>query len=137
MSYIGSKLHKFHNSFNINGHNFEMLLCNMDIFQTVFHNNRSFATRYYCALRAVQTKAILFLKSVGSDIERLRIWIVPSSIDFESIYKLNFKVVLCRIRLFPKLISKIKWLRSAKPINWSVNLWPERFEFQESRFWFG
>ena len=52
MSYIGSKLHKFHNSFNINGHNFEMLLCNMDIFQTVFHDNRSFA-KLGCVVRMV------------------------------------------------------------------------------------
>ena len=37
-------------------------------------------------LRVVQTEAILFLESS------------------------EFRVVLCRIRLFPTLISKIKWL---------------------------
>jgi len=30
----------------------------------------------------------------------------------------NFRVVVCRIRLFPTLISKIKWLGSELPLNW-------------------
>jgi len=34
----------------------------------------------------------------------------PASIDFGSIQKFNFRVVLCRIRLFPTLNSKIKWI---------------------------
>ena len=31
--------------------------------------------------------------------------------------RFKFRVVLCRIRLFPTLISKIKWLRSGLPLN--------------------
>ena len=42
-------------------------------------------------LRVVQTQDFLFLKSmserVGADIERLRVWMTLSSIDFESIQK--------------------------------------------------
>ena len=71
-------------------------------------------------LRIVQTKFILFLKTmserVGSEIERLWILNYAISIDFESILKFNFRVVLCRIRLFPTLISKIKWLGSKLPL---------------------
>ena len=63
-------------------------------------------------LKGIQTKTIFFKKSMsersGSDIERLWISMMPSSIDFESISKFNFRVVLCRIRFFPTLISKIK-----------------------------
>ena len=29
-----------------------------------------------------------------------------------------FKVILCRIRIFPRLISKIKWLGSGLPLIW-------------------
>ena len=35
---------------------------------------------------------------------------------FNRIEYLNFGVVLCRIRLFPTLISKIKWFRSELPL---------------------
>ena len=41
---------------------------------------------------------------------------MPSSIDFESTWKFNFKVYLCRTRLFPILISKIKWLGYGLPL---------------------
>ena len=61
---------------------------------------------------------------VGSDIERLWLW---SSISTQSLLKstsFNFRlvlygirVVLCRIRLFPTLIWKIKWLLSELPLN--------------------
>ena len=71
-------------------------------------------------LRAVRTQAILFMKSmserVGSDIERLGVKMKPSSIDCESNLKFNFRILLCRIRLFPTLISKIKWLGSGLPL---------------------
>ena len=79
-------------------------------------------------LRVVQTQAILFLISMpergGSDIERLWIWIRSSSIGFESIWKFNSRIVLCRIRLFPTLILEIKWLGSGLPLNvtW-LHLW--------------
>ena len=33
----------------------------------------------------------------------------------------NLRVVLCRIRLFPTLISKIKWLVSELPLNKYIN----------------
>ena len=62
-------------------------------------------------LRAVHTEALSFLKSMsergGSDKERL-----------QSILSLfNFRVVLCRIRLIPTLISKIRWFWSELPLN--------------------
>ena len=116
---------------------------------------------------------------VGSDIERLWIWMTLSLIDFESIFKgssdpnhfifkinvgnsrirhrttlnlndefldrvkidwiFKFRVVLCRIRLFPTLISKIKWIWSVLPlIKWSIlgaTWWPIEnqpwFEFHD------
>ena len=40
-----------------------------------------------------------------------------SPVDFMSILKFDFKVVLCRIRLFPTMISKIKWLWSELPLS--------------------
>ena len=61
-------------------------------------------------------------EKAGSDIERLWIWIMSSSIGFESIWKLNSRVVLCRIRTFPTLIIEIKWLGSGLPlILWFIN----------------
>ena len=81
---------------------------------------------------------------VGSDTQRL--W-TSSSIDFELIQKFNCTVVLCRIRPFPTLISKMKWLRSRLPLNinsfslcYSViltlnfrNLGIEKWEFEGGR----
>ena len=54
--------------------------------------------------------------------------IVSKSIEYESYYMMLFKfrVVLCRIRLFPTLISKMKWLWSGLPLNYrtsSVRRW--------------
>ena len=54
-----------------------------------------------------------------------------SSIDFKSTKKFNFRVVLCRIRLFPTSISKIKWLWSEPSLKtylqhisfWFANQW--------------
>ena len=45
-----------------------------------------------------------------SDVERLRIWIFE--IDFEIHHSISrpLQHVVCRIRLFPSLSSKIKWL---------------------------
>ena len=67
-------------------------------------------------LRVAQTKAILFLKSmserVGYDIQRRGNGMMNFYIDS----KFEFRVVLCRIRLFPKLISKIKWLWYGLPL---------------------
>ena len=61
------------------------------------------------SLRVVQAQAILFLKSmsekVGSGIQRRWNWMMNFSIDSRSFL---FRVVLCRIRLFPTIISKIK-----------------------------
>ena len=92
-------------------------------------------------LRVVQTKAISFLKSmsesVGSDIERLWNWISRLTQNRLKIMSFKFRVVLCRIRLFPTLISKIKWYGSelpwilslsrskspAKITRWNLELW--------------
>ena len=72
-------------------------------------------------LRVVQTRAILFLKSMsergGSDIERRHLKSIWSRSRIPSF---NFSVVVCRIRLFPTLISKIKWLGSGLPLNPAV-----------------
>ena len=57
-----------------------------------------------CHLSVVYILAILFLTICKSSLSRTR----NSSFDF--------RVVLCRIRLFPKLISKIKWLGSGLPL---------------------
>ena len=53
---------------------------------------------------------------VGSDKERLWIW---NDIFFNQFWKLtSFKsgAVLCRTRLFPRLISKLKWLGYKLPL---------------------
>ena len=65
-----------------------------------------------------------FLKSMserdGSDIERL--WISMTTRRIQSILSRSrnssfyFRVVVCRIRLFPTLISKINWLWSELPL---------------------
>ena len=60
----------------------------------------------------------------GSDRERL--WMTSSSIDFESVQKFTIFTVR-RIRPFPTLISKNKWLGSELPLNFfgqnKKNLW--------------
>ena len=71
----------------------------------------------------VQTQAILYLKSIlewdGSDI--LYVTNKDSEIEWRNskstqnrlkMTSFKFRVGLCRIRLFPTLISKIKWLES-------------------------
>ena len=80
-------------------------------------------------LSVVQTQAILFLKSVservGSDIQRLWNWMMNFYISTKNRLKMvsfKFIVVLCRIRPFPTLISKIKWLWSELPLIWA-NIW--------------
>ena len=71
-------------------------------------------------LRVVQTQTILFLKSIserdGSDIERLWNWASRSTQNHLKMTPFKFRVVQCRIRLFPTLISKIKWLGSRLPL---------------------
>ena len=73
-------------------------------------------------LRVVETQVILFCKSmsekVGSDPERLWNWISRSiQIDLK-MTSFKFRVVLCRIRLFPTMISKVKWLGSKLPLSY-------------------
>ena len=70
----------------------------------------------------------IFDGKVGSDIERLWIWLTSSSIDFESIKKFNFRVVLCRIRRFPTLVGKIKWLEHGLPFK-NDSSWEETLKF--------
>ena len=48
----------------------------------------------------------------GYDIERLWNWISRSTRNLLKMASLKFSVVVCRIRLFPTLISKIKWVES-------------------------
>ena len=73
----------------------------------------------------------------GSEIERLWFRMTPSSMDCGSIKKFKFRVVLCRIRLFPTLISK-KWFGSELPFNatWR-SFWPLKLVFLTDCFlWF-
>ena len=68
----------------------------------------------------VSLDVILFLKSmsetVGSDIKRLWNWISRSTQNGFKKNPFKFKVVLCRIRLFPTSISKFKWPGSGPPL---------------------
>ena len=52
----------------------------------------------------------------GSDIERLWNWISRSIQNQFKMATCKFSVVPCRIRFFPTLISKIKWLGSGLPL---------------------
>jgi len=52
----------------------------------------------------------------GSDIERLWNWISSSGQKRLKMASFKFRVVVGRIRLFPTLISKIKWLGSGLPL---------------------
>ena len=81
-----------------------------------------FASILNSKLRVVQTKVILFLESMsergGSDIERLWIWMISylqSILSRRSSF--NFRTVVCQIRPFTTLISKIKWIGSGLPLN--------------------
>ena len=71
-------------------------------------------------LRIVETQAILFLKTmseiVGSNIEWLWIWIIQSILGWSKNSSFYFRVVVCRNRLFPTMISKIKWLGCGLPL---------------------
>ena len=59
----------------------------------------------------------------GSDIERLWNLISRSTQNRLKMASFVFRVVLCRIRLFPTLISKIKWLWPELPLKWPVHDW--------------
>ena len=52
----------------------------------------------------------------GSNIQRLRNWISKSTQNRLKMALFKFRVVQCRIRLFPTLTSKIKWLGSELPL---------------------
>ena len=68
-------------------------------------------------LRVVQTQTILFLKcressdSTWNDSE-------IGFLDRRQMTPLKSRVVLCRTRLFPTMISKMKWVWSALPLKW-------------------
>ena len=90
------------------------------------------------SLRVVQTQSILFLKlmseRVGSDIERLWNWISRSTQNYLKMTPFKLRVVPCRNRLFPTLISKIKWLESELPLSWQ---WPHKtlVFIKTKRYW--
>ena len=75
---------------------------------------------FFPNLRVVQTQASLFLKtmseSIGSAIEWLWKWMSRSTPNQLKMLPFKFGVVRCRIRLFPPLISKIKWFGSELPL---------------------
>ena len=87
-------------------------------FELPLNEGWNFQLEIYCS-RIVQTQAILFLKSKserdGSEIERLWLWM--------TMWKLicNVRIVVCRIRSLPTLISKIKWFGSQ--LSLTVTLW--------------
>ena len=56
-------------------------------------------------------------EKVGSDQERLWNWISRLTRNQLKMTPFKFRVVLCRIRLFPILISKIKWLLLELPLH--------------------
>ena len=76
-----------------------------------------------------------------------RLWIIMTSysIDFESIailyslYNMSYhsksRVVLCRIRLFPTMISKIKLVGSRLPLNFLLTFLPEVKGFKTISDW--
>ena len=53
---------------------------------------------------------------VGSEIERLWKLISRSAQNRRKMASFKFRAVLCRIRLFPALLSKIKWFGSKLPL---------------------
>ena len=57
------------------------------------------------------------LERGGSDIERLCNWISGSTQNELKMSWFKFRVVLCRIRLFPTLISIMKWHGWEPPLN--------------------
>ena len=90
---------------------------NWKIFLRNFSENLSLKIQLNTSfLIVVQIQPISFSKSmskkVGSEIERLWNWISRSIQSRLKIASLKFRVVLCRIRPFPTLISKIKWCGS-------------------------
>ena len=76
---------------------------------------------------------------VGSDIKRLWNWISRLTQNRLKMTSFQFRVVLCRIRLLPTLISKIKWLGSGLPLKIHLNCrfgLPLIFWFRHSSFVF-
>ena len=90
-------------------------------------------------LRVVKTQAILFLKSIsergGSDMEWLWNWISRSTQNRLKLTSFKFIVVLCRIRLFPTLISKIKGLGSGPVLTCDKNSHAWRHHKQKWCIW--
>ena len=58
----------------------------------------------------------------GSDIERLWNWISRWTQTRLKMVSFKFRVVLCRIRPSPTLISKIKWLWSELPLKYHMSI---------------
>ena len=90
-------------------------------------------------LRVVHNLDISFLKSmserVGSDIERLWIWMkVSFRIDTRWRHS-KFRVVLSRIRLSPTLFSKINWLSSGLPLKFILVFLIRHNEWLVFKFW--
>ena len=71
-------------------------------------------------LRIVQNQALLFLNSmterVGSDIQRVATALKLNDEFQNRFQRFKFWVVPRRIRLFPTLITKIKWLGTKLPL---------------------
>ena len=61
---------------------------------------------------------------VGSDVQRLWNWMISRSTqNWIKMTSFKFRVVLCRIRPFTPLFSKIKWLKSGLPFFPCFILW--------------
>ena len=104
--------------------NYSRKVCSSPIFLPPNFKLNLLKFQNFSFLRVVQTQASLFFKSMsergGSDVERLWNGIYKSTQNQLKITPLKFRVVPCRIRLFPTLISKGKWLGSELPLrlNW-------------------
>ena len=83
-----------------------------------------------CGIHFIKFKSSLdpgnFIDEITVGKSRIR-HITTLNLNFKSVFSrsrnssFNFRVVVCRIRLFPTLISKIKWLRSGLPLSVCAN----------------
>ena len=77
------------------------------------------------ALRVVLTQTIFFEINVGKSRIRHTIFLKLNDEFLDRLKidcRFNFRVVPCRIRLFPTLISKIKWVGSGLPLKFRIPL---------------
>ena len=88
------------------------LLVESKVYLCMWQSFRLLKFLIWIIFKGSSDQAVLFLKSMskrgGSDIQRLRNWISRSTQNQLKMAGSLVRVVQCRIRLFPTLISKIK-----------------------------